>query len=98
MNPAGWPKRYAGWSSCFRREAGGKWISFAMMNKPVEALEQSFLRTKQSDYASYIKVAALQASGDGNIALQIFAADFGLPGHLDDDGLTRAMRSRATSM
>ena len=40
------------------READGKWISFAMMNKPVEALEQSFLRTKQKDYASYMKVAA----------------------------------------
>ena len=28
------------------READGKWIAMAMMNKPVEALEQSFLRTK----------------------------------------------------
>ena len=28
------------------READGKWIAFALMNTPVKALEQSFLRTK----------------------------------------------------
>ncbi|MBL7507826.1 penicillin acylase family protein, partial [Escherichia coli] len=31
------------------READGKWIAVALMNKPVEALQQSFLRTKASD-------------------------------------------------
>jgi acyl-homoserine-lactone acylase len=35
------------------READGKWIAFALMNKPVAALQQSFLRTKSSDYASF---------------------------------------------
>jgi acyl-homoserine-lactone acylase len=48
------------------REEGGRWISFAMMNKPVEALEQSWLRTKQSDYASYLKVAALAANSSND--------------------------------
>jgi acyl-homoserine-lactone acylase len=48
------------------REAGGKWIAFALMNKPVEALEQSFLRTKATDYASFIKVAGLRANSSNN--------------------------------
>jgi len=56
------------------READGKWISFAMMNKPVEALQQSFLRTKQSDYASYSKVAALAANSSNDT---LFADDKG---------------------
>jgi len=34
------------------REEGGKWIAFALMNRPVPALEQSFLRTKATDLAS----------------------------------------------
>ena len=48
------------------REAGGKWIAFAMMNKPVEALEQSFARTKTSDFDGYMKVAALQANSSND--------------------------------
>ena len=56
------------------READGKWISFAMMNKPVEALQQSWLRTKQSDYASYVKVAALAANSSNDT---LFADDKG---------------------
>jgi acyl-homoserine-lactone acylase len=56
------------------REEGGKWIAFAMMNKPVEALEQSFLRTKASDYASYRKVAELKANSSNNT---VFASDKG---------------------
>ena len=56
------------------READGKWISFAMMNKPVEALEQSFLRTKQGDYAGYRKVAALAANSSNDT---LFADDRG---------------------
>ncbi|HET9390364.1 MAG TPA: penicillin acylase family protein [Steroidobacteraceae bacterium] len=48
------------------REEGGKWIALALMNKPLAALEQSFLRTKASDYASYLKVAELQANSSNN--------------------------------
>jgi acyl-homoserine-lactone acylase len=48
------------------RNADGKWIAFALMNRPVAALEQSFLRTKTSDYASYLKVAELQANSSNN--------------------------------
>jgi acyl-homoserine-lactone acylase len=48
------------------RTEGDKWISVAMMFKPVEALSQSFLRTKASDYASFRKVAELQANSSNN--------------------------------
>ncbi|HWX89864.1 MAG TPA: penicillin acylase family protein, partial [Rhizomicrobium sp.] len=56
------------------READGKWISFAMMNTPVAALEQSWLRTKASDYASYLKIAELKANSSNNT---LFADDKG---------------------
>jgi acyl-homoserine-lactone acylase len=48
------------------REAAGKWISMALMYKPVEALSQSFLRTKAHDYKSFLKVAQLKANSSNN--------------------------------
>lgn len=45
---------------------GERWISFSMMNRPVEALQQSFLRTKARSYAEFQKVAALQANSSNN--------------------------------
>jgi len=48
------------------READGHWISIALMNRPLEALEQSYLRTKTTDYASYLKVAELAANSSNN--------------------------------
>ncbi|MFC4014422.1 penicillin acylase family protein [Nonomuraea purpurea] len=48
------------------READGKWIAFALMNKPVEALQQSFLRTKARDYAGYLDVAGFKANSSNN--------------------------------
>lgn len=48
------------------REAGDKWISMALMNTPVKALEQSYLRTKATDYASYMKIAELKANSSNN--------------------------------
>ncbi len=56
------------------REKDGKWIAIALMNKPMEALEQSWLRTKASDYASYMKIAELKANSSNNT---IFADDKG---------------------
>nr|WP_295662541.1 penicillin acylase family protein [Polymorphobacter sp.] len=44
------------------RAEGGRWIATALMWRPVPALEQSFLRTKQADLAGYLKVAELQAN------------------------------------
>jgi len=48
------------------REEDGKWIACALMNRPVPALEQSFLRTKATDYRSFLKVAALRANSSNN--------------------------------
>ncbi|WP_080058747.1 penicillin acylase family protein [Spirosoma aerolatum] len=58
-------------------EKDGKWMSVAMMNTPLNALEQSYLRTKAKGYASYKEVMKLNgnasnntvfADRDGNIA------------------------------
>jgi acyl-homoserine-lactone acylase len=54
------------------RAENGKWISMALMNTPIAALEQSWLRTKATDYASYMKVAELKANSSNNT---IFADD-----------------------
>ena len=48
------------------REAAGKWIAFALMNKPVAALQQSFLRTKVHSIAQFRKVALLKANSSNN--------------------------------
>ncbi|MES2136410.1 MAG: penicillin acylase family protein [Pseudomonadota bacterium] len=50
------------------------WIAFAMMDKPVEALQQSFLRTKASDLASFLRVANFKANSSNDT---IFADDKG---------------------
>lgn len=47
-------------------EADGKWIAFALMNRPVPALQQSFLRTKTRDYREFVEVAALKANSSNN--------------------------------
>ena len=54
--------------------ANGRWIAFAMMNRPVEALQQSFLRTKASDLASFMHVAQFKANSSNNT---LFADDKG---------------------
>ncbi len=43
-----------------------RWIAEALMWKPVPALEQSWLRTKTTDLASYLKVGALQANSSND--------------------------------
>ena len=48
------------------REENGKWIAISLMQKPIEALEQSFGRTKTTDYASFLKVASLAANSSNN--------------------------------
>ena len=49
-----------------REDSADKWIAVALMNRPVAALEQSYLRTKAIDYASFLKVAHLQANSSNN--------------------------------
>ncbi|MEO7564362.1 MAG: penicillin acylase family protein [Sphingomicrobium sp.] len=56
------------------RAEGGRWIAFAMMDRPVEALQQSFLRTKARDLKGFLKVAGLQANSSNTT---IFADDKG---------------------
>ncbi len=56
------------------RAKDGKWITIALMNTPIAALEQSWLRTKATDYASYMKVAERKANSSNNT---IFASDKG---------------------
>ena len=48
------------------RSEGGKWIAFAMMHRPVLALQQSYLRTKASDLGSFLDVARLRANSSNN--------------------------------
>ena len=56
------------------RAEGGKWTAVALMNRPIEALEQSFGRTKTTDLASFLKVAELAANSSNNT---LFADDKG---------------------
>ena len=56
------------------RNMDGKWIAEALMNKPIPALEQSWLRTRTHDLASYMKVAELKANSSNNT---LFADDKG---------------------
>jgi len=35
------------------REEGGRWVSVALMQRPIQALSQSFLRTKTHDYQAF---------------------------------------------
>jgi acyl-homoserine lactone acylase PvdQ len=48
------------------RKDGDKWISIALMNIPIPALEQSYLRTKARSYAEYTKTMKLQANSSNN--------------------------------
>jgi acyl-homoserine-lactone acylase len=48
------------------REENGKWVSFRIMQEPVKALMQSWLRTKSRDYKSYLKTMELKANSSNN--------------------------------
>jgi acyl-homoserine-lactone acylase len=48
------------------REENGKWITFRMMQEPVKALQQSFLRTKARTYSTYRDTMQLQANSSNN--------------------------------
>ncbi|HEX8485599.1 penicillin acylase family protein [Sphingomonas sp.] len=58
---------------------GAKWIAHAQMWKPVPALSQSWLRTKATDLASYLKVAGAQANSSNDT---IFADNAGAIAYL----------------
>ncbi|MFA9274055.1 MAG: penicillin acylase family protein [Candidatus Aquirickettsiella gammari] len=48
------------------RAADGKWIAVQLMNEPMKALMQSYLRTKTRDYAGFKKVMDLRANSSNN--------------------------------
>jgi acyl-homoserine-lactone acylase len=48
------------------RKAGDRWVAFAMMNRPVEALSQSFLRTRARNFDEFMKAAALVGNSSNN--------------------------------
>ena len=48
------------------RREGGKWIATALMNKPIPALEQSWLRTRARTQTEYLQVASRQANSSNN--------------------------------
>ncbi len=52
----------------------GRWLSAALMNTPVTALEQSFLRTKANSRADFLAVASRRANSTNNT---LFADDAG---------------------
>jgi acyl-homoserine-lactone acylase len=48
------------------REAGGKWVSIRLMQEPVKALTQSYMRTKATDYKAYRQTMELKANSSNN--------------------------------
>ncbi|HXA65718.1 MAG TPA: acylase [Bryobacteraceae bacterium] len=48
------------------REANGKWVSFRIMQEPIKALEQSYLRTKARSYKAYLATMDLKANSSNN--------------------------------
>ena len=51
------------------REEGGQWVSIRLMQEPIKALTESFLRTKATDYKSYREVMELKANSSNNTIL-----------------------------
>ncbi len=48
------------------RESDGKWVTIRLMQEPVKALTQSYIRTKAKDYKSYRQTMELHANSSNN--------------------------------
>jgi acyl-homoserine-lactone acylase len=48
------------------RKDNGRWVSIQLMQKPIEALEQSYSRTKAHDYKTYRQTMELKANSSNN--------------------------------
>jgi acyl-homoserine-lactone acylase len=48
------------------REQDGKWVTIRLMQEPVKALTQSYLRTKARSYKDYLQTMQLQANSSNN--------------------------------
>jgi acyl-homoserine lactone acylase PvdQ len=49
-----------------RKTSDGKWVSISLMNKPIEALTQSYTRTKAKDYKEFKQIMDLHANSSNN--------------------------------
>jgi acyl-homoserine-lactone acylase len=47
-------------------ESNGRWVAVRLMQEPVQALTQSYLRTKAKDYASFRKTLELHTNSSNN--------------------------------
>ena len=68
------------------RMEGNQWVSVAMMNEPLKALSQSYLRTKAQDYRSYAKVMKMRTNSSNNT---VFADSKGNIGYWHGDFIPR---------
>jgi acyl-homoserine lactone acylase PvdQ len=48
------------------REQDGKWVTIRLMQEPVKALTQSYLRTKAKSYQEYLQTMELRANSSNN--------------------------------
>ena len=48
------------------RDQDGKWVTIRLMQEPVKALMQSYLRTKAKDYQEYLQTMELKANSSNN--------------------------------
>jgi len=48
------------------RSEGGKWVSVKMMDEPLKALTQSYIRTKARDYDAFAKAMELRTNSSNN--------------------------------
>ncbi len=48
------------------RQQDGRWVSIQLMQRPIEALTQSYVRTKATDYKTYRKTMELEANSSNN--------------------------------
>ena len=48
------------------RSANGKWVSIRLMQEPIKALSQSYLRTKSKDYKSFRQTMELKTNSSNN--------------------------------
>jgi acyl-homoserine-lactone acylase len=48
------------------RALGDRWVSVSLMQKPVQALTQSYTRTKAKDYAAFRRIMELHANSSNN--------------------------------
>src|SRR2546430_12476065 len=47
-------------------ESDGKWLTIRLMNEPVKALTQSYLRTKANNYKSFRQTMELHTNSSNN--------------------------------